>query len=482
MKRYLYLLFVTVLAQSLHAQRYLSLDSCRTLALTNNKDLRMAREKVTAAHYQQKATFTQFLPKLELTGGYLYTHREISLLSDEQKDALGNLGSNAGQSLQQWAASHPLLAELLQPLSGLLPSITQSLDGVGQSIANAFHTDTRHLYTGAAVLTQPLYMGGKIAAYHQLTRYAEQLAGTQQATQLQEVILQTDQAYWQVISLANKKRLAESYLELVEKLESDVTRLKAQGLATKADELSVKVKVNEAEMTLTQVDNGLSLAKMVLCQLCGLPLETPLKLADEEMKDLPLPSAPSETPVAIAFANRSELKSLELAEKIYRQKIRIARSEFLPTVALSASYLLSNPSLVNGFEKKFNGLWSIGVMVKVPVFHWGEGNYKVRAAKAEANIARYQWEAAKEKVELQVTQSSYKVNEAAKRLTMALQNMEKAEENLKYAHLSFREGVIPTSNVLEAQTAWLSAQSAKIDAQIEVRLSEVYLKKALGVL
>ena len=85
-------------------------------------------------------------------------------------------------------------------------------------------------------------------------------------------------------------------------------------------------------------------------------------------------------------------------------------------------------------------------------------------------------------MELQVTQSSYKVNEAAKRLTMALQNMEKAEENLKYANLSFREGVIPTSNVLEAQTAWLSAQSAKIDAQIEVRLSEVYLKKALGML
>ena len=114
--------------------------------------------------------------------------------------------------------------------------------------------------------------------------------------------------------------------------------------------------------------------------------------------------------------------------------------------------------------------------------NWGEGMYKVKAAKAEANIARYQLADAKEKVELQVSQASYKVNEAAKRLSMAEKNLEKADENLRYAKLGFMEGVIPTSNVLEAQTAWLSAQSDKIDAQIDVKLTEVYLRKSMGVL
>ena len=127
-------------------------------------------------------------------------------------------------------------------------------------------------------------------------------------------------------------------------------------------------------------------------------------------------------------------------------------------------------------------MWAAGVIVKIPVFHWGEGIYKVKAAQAEANIARYKLDDVKEKVELQVTQSSYKVNEAAKRLTMAEKNMEKAEENLRYANLGFKEGVIPTSNVLEAQTAWLSAQSGKIDAQIDVKLSELYLNKSMGTL
>ena len=86
------------------------------------------------------------------------------------------------------------------------------------------------------------------------------------------------------------------------------------------------------------------------------------------------------------------------------------------------------------------------------------------------------------KIELQVNQSAFKVNEAAKTLIMAEKNLEKADENLRYAKLGFMEGVIPTSNVLEAQTAWLSAQSDKIDALIDVKLTEVYLRKSMGVL
>lgn len=191
------------------------------------------------------------------------------------------------------------------------------------------------------------------------------------------------------------------------------------------------------------------------------PLKHRYPTGRREYGNLTLPDMYTESNVSTAFANREELKSLELAEKIYRQKVNVTRAEFLPSVGLTANYLFSNPSLVNGFENKFRGMWGIGVIVKIPVFHWGEGIYKVKAAKAEANIARYQLEDVKEKVELQVTQSSYKVNEAVKKLNMAEKNMEKAEENLRYANLGFKEGVIPTSNVLEAQTAWLSAQSGK---------------------
>lgn len=478
MKRFTSFLLLSLFTVGTYAQRILNLDSCRALALTNNKELRIGQEKINAAHYQRKAAFTNYLPKIDVMGTYMHTQKEISLLSDDQKQSISHIGTSTSAALKEMAANNPILSTLLpalQPLEG-------SLNSMGQGLVDALRTDTRNLYAGTATLTQPLFMGGKIIAYNKITKYAEQLARSQHATGMQEVILNTDQAYWQVISLTNKKKLAESFLKLVQKLDEDVDKMVAEGVATKADGLSVKVKVNEAEMTLTQVDNGLSLSKMLLCQLCGLPLDTDLQLADQDMENLALPATYTESNIDLALANREELKSLELASKIYQQKVNVARSEFLPTVGLTANYLVSNPSLLNGFENKFRGMWGIGVVVKIPVFHWGEGIYKVKAAKAEANIARYQLEDVKEKVELQVTQSSYKVNEAAKKLAMAEKNMEKAEENLRYATLGFKEGVIPTSNVLEAQTAWLSAQSGKIDAQIDLKMSEIYLNKSMGTL
>lgn len=473
------------LSSGIQAQRTLNLDSCRTLALSNNKELRMSKEKVNAAHYQQKAAFTNFLPKIDMMGTYMRTEKEISLLSDDQKSAISNIGTAVapmGQKLQQILSSDPSLAPLLTPLQSVMGTLPGALNQVGQGMVDALRTDTRNMFGGMVTLTQPIFMGGKIIAYNKITKFAEQLAESQHATELQDVILNTDQAYWQVISLVNKKKLAESFLDLVKKLDSDVSKMVAEGVATKADELSVKVKVNEAEMTLTKVENGLSLSKMVLCQLCGIPLDTPITLADESMENITLPDTYIQGNVNTALSNREELKSLELASKIYRQKVNVTRSEFLPSVGLTATYLVTNPSLVNGFERKMRGMWGVGMMVKIPVFHWGEGIYKVKAAKAEANIAQYKLDDVKEKVELQVTQATYKVNEATKKLAMAEKNMAKADENLRYANLGFQEGVIPTSNVLEAQTAWLSAQSGKIDAQIDVKMSEIYLNKSMGTL
>ncbi|MBP7294312.1 MAG: TolC family protein, partial [Bacteroides sp.] len=276
---------------------------------------------------------------------------------------------------------------------------------------------------------------------------------------------------------------AEGYLKLLQKLESDVDHMIAEGVATKADGLSVKVKVNEAEMTLTKVEDGLSLSKMLLCQLCGLDLSTNVVLADENMNDLPiLLKENSEINMETAYASRPELKSLELASLIYKQKVNVTRAEHLPTVALLGNYLVSNPSVYNGFENKFKGMWNVGVMVQVPIWNWGEGVYKTKAAKAEAQIAKYQLQDAREKVELQVNQAAFKVTEAKKKLIMASKNLEKANENLRYATLGFEEGVIAPANVLEAHTAWLSAQSEKIDAQIDIKLTEIYLQKSLGTL
>jgi len=491
MKKLIYSIWLIYLVTPVSAQELLSLDSCRTLAIANNKEIRISQEKIKSAHYQKKAAFTNYLPNISASGGYMRSQKELSLLSNAQKSALGSIGSQMSSAMQNGIqglltqmpelTQDPQFMGIIQALSST--DVATPLNKLGNSLVDAFRTDTRNIYAGGITLTQPLYVGGKIRAYNKITKYAEQLARQQHNTDLQDVILSTDQAYWQVVSLASKKKLAENYLKLLEKLESDINKMLTEGFATRSDELSVKVKVNEAEMVLTKVEDGLSLSKMLLCQLCGLDLSKPITLKDEEVENLSLtPAATKDINMEAVYSTRPEIRSLELANQIYRQKINVTRSEYLPSVALMGSYTATNPSVFNGYEKKFKGMWNIGIMVQVPVWHWGEGIYKVKAAKAEARITQYQLDDTKEKIELQVNQSAFKVNEAAKKLIMANKNLEKADENLRCANLGFKEGVITASNVLEAHTAWLSAQSEKIDAQIDVKLTEVYLQKALGQL
>lgn len=489
MRKFLCFISLACITIAAGAQETLSLDSCRALAIANNKELLISQEKINSAHYQRKAAFTNYLPDISATGGYMRTQKEISLLNNNQKSALSSMGTQVSGAMQAGIqniltqnpglAQNPQFMALIQALGNI--DVATPLNGLGNSLVDAFRTDTRNMYAGALTLTQPLYMGGKIRAYNKITRYAEELARQQHASGLQDVILSTDQAYWQVVSLASKKKLAEGYLKLLQKLEDDVNKMIAEGVATKADGLSVKVKVNEAEMTLTKVEDGLSLSRMLLCQLCGLDLSSPITLKDEQEDDLGSNAAATESiDMNSVYAMRPEVRSLQLATEIYKQKINVTRSEYMPSLALMGSYMMTNPSVFNGFEKKFKGMWNVGVVLQVPIWHWGEGLYKVKAAKAEARIAQYQLDDAKEKIELQVNQSVFKMNEAAKKLTMAEKNLEKANENLRYATLGFEEGVIAASNVLEAHTAWLSAQSDKIDAQIDVKLADIYLKKAEG--
>lgn len=474
---------LAVAAFPLAAQRVFTLDSCRSMALAGNKQLLAGEKEIEAASYEHKAARANYLFKVNAVATYFRNSREQHLLSSSTRSRLDNLGTSMSEPLGQLAQTagqlHPEIAGQLEEMGG---NLVNGMNDIGRGINDAFRTDTRNVFAGALMLTQPIYMGGKIRAYDQITGYACELAEQKHRAGEQEVILNTDEAYWQIVSLASKKRLAESYVQLLQRMDSDVTKMIKTGVATRANALTVSVKLNEAEMALTKVDNGLSLARMLLCQLCGLPLDTQFTLEDENKELSSTAGGNSAFDMSTALSRRPDLRSLELAADIYDKKIKLARSENLPQLALVGNYLLTNPSVFNGFEKKFKGMFNIGVTLSAPLFRWGEGRNKVRAAKAQAAAARYQLDEAREKVELQVNQASFRVTEANKAFARAVKNCERAEENLRTASVGFKAGVIPTSDMLEAQTAWVSAQSEMVDAAIDVRLTQVYLQKSLGTL
>ena len=450
-----------------------SLDSLRARAVSNNKSLLMAGQKKVAASYTRKSAATNYLPKVSATGAYMYTSRELSLLSDEQKHTLSNIGTG---------------------LSAMVPNLapmSSTINSVGQGVVDALHTDTRNAGIVAVTLTQPIYMGGKIRAYNKITQYAEEAAGTLYDKELQDIIVDVDEAYWNLVALYSKKKLAEGYKALVDKLEGDVEKLVKEGMATKADLLSVKVKVNEAGVTLIQVNNGIELSRMNLCRICGLDMNEPVEVEDaideknqnaNIMGQVDMFSSKSDNLVQQAESNRKELQALGLQNRIYDEKIKLARAEYLPKVALMGGYLASNPSVFNSFERKMKGMWNVGITLNVPILTWGDRSYKVKSAKAEALMHRYETEEVKEKIELQVNQCRQKLQESMERYQTTLRSVDEAEENLRYANHGMKEGVVTLSNVMEAQAAWLKAKSEWVNAQVDVRLANLYLRKAIGAI
>jgi len=493
------IVFFAFLPLPMTAQRLLTLDSCRAMALRNNKQVSISKVKQDVAMNVRKSARTKYLPHVSALGTYQYTSRPVELLSDDQKSTLSNLGtttmSDFQNGLSQVTGALPMETvgtilgamginlETLKMASGqTLQGIAANLNTLGDRLVDALDTDTRNLFAGAVMLVQPVFMGGSLVALNKMADINEELQQHSAEACRQATLYATDKAYWQVVSLKHKKKLAEGYLDLIRKLSDDVHKMIDEGMATKSEGLSVDVKLNEAEMTLTRVEDGLVLSKMLLCQTIGLPVNEKVTLADEDVENIAIVQLSPKLEVETAVENRPELKMLENGVQLSRQLTNVLKAGNLPMVALTGGYAVTNPNVLNGFQRKFSGFWNVGVLVRVPIWNWGDVMYKVRASKGATSIATLELAEAREKIELQVNQNTFRVEEANKKLTMAQSNIERADENLRTANIGFKEGVITPTTVMEAQTAWLQAQSQKIDAEIDVKLSQVDLQKALGTL
>ena len=504
--------FITIIAITLmtspwaSAQRELTLQACRQLAVNPDRELQPARTKIAMAGYDRKIAFANYLPNVSASGAYLHNPNDISIISDATSASLRNAGTTIhtlSQGYQQQVMADltayiqnlaatdpasamkymtlmkdPLLQTALAKISAT--DMSDAINAIGQEIDDALHPDLDNILVGAVTVQQPVFMGGKIIAANRIAKLAEQLSEARYDQQYQQTIVDVDQAYWQIVSVAGKKRLAESYAELLHNMVKDVDLSVKEGVATESDALQIKVKANEADMLKTKAENGLTLAKMLLCKRIGLDLGTEIVLADEQLDEIPLAKIGPEKSLEEIYADRPETRSLELASKIYDGKVAVARADMLPKIAATGGYMVSNPSLKNGFEKNWNGYWGVGVVVNVPIFHGFEALNKTRKAKAEATLYRSQLEDAKEMINLQVTQLRKQENEALEKLNMAKSNLSSAEENLRTATIGFNEGVINANTALGAHTAWLQARSEYLDAGIELQMLAANLEKAEG--
>ena len=452
-----------------------TLDSCRHMALRNNKEIQQASMGIEKASYQRKEAAAAYLPQFDLTAGYIYNSRKVSLIKEDQLLPTKSFNPQTGQYdfnlLIDPSTGYPIQVDgqYVPTTVALLPK-----SGMTYNIHN--------LMGGALTVTQPIYMGGKITAMNQITDLAEQLAREMRESKVEDVIYNVDAAYWQVVSLCAKQKLARSYVNLVQSLDNDVKAMVNEGLATRSNQLAVDVKLNEANVDMTKVDNGVTLSRMLLSQLCGLPVNVFMTLADEGRDELNLSLAPSNFNLDEVYDKRHDVRSLELATKIYDQQVKVARSEMMPKLAAVAALHATNPNSYTGFENRFGAAFSVGATLRVPLWHWGGLSNKVKAAQVDARVKRLELEDAKEKIALQISQAAFSYQESYKTYEATKANLAQADENLRIANIAFKEGMGTLDEVLGAQTAWLKANSEKIDAEINVQMCYEYLNKVMGTM
>ena len=431
------------------AQRVLTLDSCRSLAKEHSRTLQQKDEEIKAAHAKKQQVMTNFFPQVAARGVYLHMQKELHLIDWDKP--LGHLNF-------------------------LIPERLRHLGTV----------DLRNLWVGNVTAIQPLFLGGKIISGYQMASLAERLQGELRQTAETEVETKLDETYWQVVSLRSKERLLDQLVRLLKQTVKDVDASIDAGVATKADGLSVRTKLSEAEVKRSQVVNGLELSRMLLADLCGLSEDEPFTLAEEgHLQELLLstqtePIARDEDTEA-AIERRSEIRSLRLVDSIYSKRVNMESASLFPKLYGVASYSTTNPNSFQGQKKEFGGQYYLGLMLEVPISDLFSGTFKRRQAKAEHRVKQLELAEARSKINLQIKQALRTADDARRAYTTALSAVKMAEENMRYAKAGYDEGVIPLLNYTMAQTAWMSAQDSLIDAQIRVLLTESKLKKILAL-
>ena len=476
------LLALTVAAQQ--PERSFSLSQCRYLATQSNPTLKAAQERIATAEALEKMAFCQFLPKVDANGTYIWNQKSVKLLSDQQAYDVNHIGTTVegdiaatlSDFLTNIGITDPELAtRIVHNLGGM--RIEENLNNMGRQVTDAMDLDLRNIIAGSVTVSQPVFLGGRLAALYKTAQYNRDLQQAVGDKVYDGLIIAVDAAYWQYNSILHKQQLAKQYYNLLETLNSDVEAMLEADVATRGDVTKVRVKLNEARMNLTKADCGVELARLALCQICGLNPDSNYTFVEDTTERLYLPV---DNILLDTICNRrNDIRMLRDAEAIANQGVHIARAGLLPNVAVTGSYVVSNPNMYNGFQKNFGGIFTAGVVVNIPLCHSGD-ILAVKAAKHKRAEAACQMEEARNLVRLEVNKLNHELRVANVKLQQAKSDLENAEENLRLADESFDAGVISSTDLMAAQTAWMKAKSEVLDAEIELRLDHLYLMQAMG--
>lgn len=449
----------------------LNLQKCREMAVENSKKMQVAAEQQKKAGYDWKSYRANFLPKISGSGLYAYMHKKMNYKIDGGYLPVYQ-SSDIGQaiplnSMQLGPDGKPVMGADGLPLFkqyAFLPDIELALG-------------LRNVYSVGVMLEQPVYMGGKVRSAFKMASIGKEMAELNVHSSRAQVLTESDEAYWQYVRVKEQLKSAEKYLEVVSELVKNVTDAIETGMASQNDLLKAQVKQNEAELLVSKANNGVALSRMNLCRVIGVDLYSQVDVNDSLCAESTL----NLLDMGNDITARPEYNLLEKQVELKSKEVALTRADFLPQLGVSASYAYGDGISLNG---ESDGVASFAAVasLKIPIYHWGEGRNKVKAVKAEQEMARLQQEELSQMMQLEVAKTRFNVEDAAARVKMTEKSLSQAEENLQVSRNRYEVGMETITNYMEAQAQWQKAWSDAIDARAELRLSETYYLKATGKL
>lgn len=436
MKKVLFsvLIMIVTNAQSLIAQRTLSLEVSKQLALHNNAKVKNGALEIEAARQTRKAAVTKYFPSVSAGGAIFEADKNMM----EIATAGGNLPVYNGNPATLRTATQ--FAYMPASTMGLLKSGT----------------------IGMITATQPIFTGGRIWNGNRLAGLGEDVSEYKNKLAQNEVLLKTEEQYWLVVSLNEKHKTIELYEELLNKLLSQVQDAYVSGIVTKNDLLKVKVKRSEVLLNKSKIENGRSLTAMAFCQYIGLAYDSTLVLSDSlRIEGFPQTYRVDHTE---ALRNRSEYNLLQASVRAEELQSTMKLGEYLPQVAVGVSGLYMK--FDEGHDRKFGMVFGT---VSVPISGWWEASHSLSERSVKEEIAKNTMKDNAELLLLQMQKAWQDLNDAYKQLQLSEETKSQADENLKVNQDSYDNGMSTLSDLLEAQAMQQQANDQLTDAKVSYR-------------
>lgn len=449
----------------------LTLDSCRAMALRNNATLENARLEIESAKQTKLAALTKYFPTLSLAAGYFRSQNYLIDVSSEGSGAQIDVTARFdGETMEDRIANLQATLDRYNVDVNLQSEIDNFVDRFSYDIT--LKMIDRGLFANA-VLTQPLFAGGRIVNGNRLAKVGVDVAELKLMMSEREVLLNAEQYYWQVVLLHGKLQPVEQALVLLDTLRRDAEAAQQAGLIGRSEVLKVRLKQAEMQSTRTQIANGIELATMALCQYIGQPYSETLQVEIPQQDEMDNPAAPR-LEADSSVARRPEYTLLEKSVEAERLRRKMIAGEALPQIAVGSTYGLTD---ITGAYRA-NGI--LFATVSIPLTAWWETAHNLKKQQLAVHMAENSQRNNTELMSLQQRQAYNSLREAYSQIAIKRQAAADAAENLEEVKIYYEAGLTSVSDYLEAQTLFYQAHDQLTDQLIDYKIKELRYRQISG--